>query len=86
MLASNGNTKPLLASLGLPPRRYLQTGGKAPEGFAPSSPTLKVGNFLLVHSAYSSITFCIGSPPTHTFRSLAWHSAEDFLDTIFQLA
>ena len=28
MLASNGNTKPLLASLGLPPRRYLQTGGK----------------------------------------------------------
>lgn len=40
MLASNGNTKPLLASLGLPPRRYLQTGGKAPEGFAPSSLSL----------------------------------------------
>ena len=53
MLASNGNTKPLLANLGLPPRRYLQTGGKAPEGFAPSSPTLKVGNFLLVHNAHS---------------------------------
>ena len=53
MLASNGNTKPLLASLGLPPRRHLQTGGKALEGFAPSSPTLKAGNFLLVHNAHS---------------------------------
>ena len=53
MLASNGNTKPLLASLGLPPRRYLQTGGKAPEGVAPSSPTLKAGNFLFVHNAHS---------------------------------
>lgn len=53
MLASNGNTKPLLASLGLPPRRHLQTGGKALEGFAPSSPTFKVGNFLFVHNAYS---------------------------------
>ena len=53
MLASNGNTKPLLTSLGLPPRRYLQTGGKEPEGFAPSFPTFKVGDFLLVHNAHS---------------------------------
>ena len=39
MLALNGNIKPLLASLGLPPRRYLQTGGKVQRGFEPPSPT-----------------------------------------------
>lgn len=38
MLALNGNIKPL---------------PKAPEGVAPSSPTLKVGDLLFVHNAHS---------------------------------
>lgn len=54
MLATNGNIKATATSLGLlTSAPYLQTGGKAPEGFEPPSPTLKVGNFPFVHNAHS---------------------------------
>lgn len=53
MLASNGITKPLPASIFYFRKEILKTKPKAPEGFEPSSPTLKVGNFPFVHNAHS---------------------------------